>query len=85
MLSHKTLGAIIHDWQLHGAIALKVKILSSALLLSTMSYSILWKENSKPLTALLLSIMSGALLFIWSRPSRQQTEIEPSSNKPNKL
>ena len=62
-------GQIIRDWQEKKAIPLRAKVTATTLLLPTMAY-LLW-EQRLPAPGLwsLIFLMTGVLLFIWTRKS----------------
>ena len=62
-------GQIIRDWQEKKVIPLRAKVTATTLLLPTMAY-LLW-EQKLPAPGLwsLIFLMTGVLLFIWTRKS----------------
>jgi uncharacterized membrane protein YbaN (DUF454 family) len=67
LLSHKTLGPAIHDWQENGAISRKSKYLSAASMAVVFTISILFKI---PIYVLIIQLVILLLVsyFIWTRP-----------------
>lgn len=72
LLHHRLFGPIIREWERYGVIPLKIKLLSSALMLSMVGYPVFFKPLPLPLWVELCAAVAvlSALLYIWSRPSR---------------
>jgi uncharacterized membrane protein YbaN (DUF454 family) len=71
LLEHRIFGTLVKDWEAHGVIPLKVKCLSSSMMLIMVSYPLLFRDL--PMWAVISVIITVliALTYIWSRPSRQ--------------
>lgn len=69
LLNHRIFGPIITEWERYGVIPLKIKLLSSGMMLLMVSYPVFFKPL--PLWADLCAVATVliALLYIWSRPS----------------
>lgn len=69
LLAHPVLGPPIRDWQRNGAIGLRAKQLGTLSILAGFAGSVLF---GLPAPILLVQgvILTAALAFIWSRPSR---------------
>ena len=69
LLTQRTFGPIIRDWNQHGVIRLRVKWISTCLIVLMLSYPIIFKDV--PLFAKIAAALVGlgVLVFIWSRPS----------------
>ena len=72
LLEHRLFGPIIRDWETYGVIPLRIKWISSTLMLVMISYPILFKNLAVWLDALMLTTAAVALAYIWSRPSVPQ-------------
>lgn len=68
LLQQPHLGPVILDWQRHGVIRLRVKVLATALMVPLVTLSLL--KETIPLYARIMAglICLGVLIFIWSRP-----------------
>ena len=70
LTNHRLFGPLIRDWEAHGVIPLKVKWISSTLMVVMVAYPVwlralpLWADF-----AMVITVLVG-LLYIWSRPSR---------------
>lgn len=69
LLEHRLFGPMIKDWEAYGVIPLKVKILSTSMMLIMVSYPLLFK--SLPWWAVIGAVTTIviALVYVWSRPS----------------
>ncbi len=67
--SHRVFGPPVRDWQDHGVITLKAKLLAIAVMALMGAW--LWVFGSLPvwLTLLISAVMVGAGIFVGSRPS----------------
>lgn len=72
LLNHRLFGQMIRDWETYGVIPLKVKILSTSMMLLMVSYPLLFKPMPWWGIAGALSVVAVALVYIWSRPSVPQ-------------
>lgn len=69
LLSHRLFGPIISEWEQHGVIPLKIKWLSTSMMLLMVSYPLLFKPFDLWLKAVTVAVVLFALAYIWSRPS----------------
>ena len=69
LLEHRLFGPLIRDWEQHGIIPLKVKCLSTTMMLVMVSYPLLFRSFDLSLKALVVLTVIVALAYIWSRPS----------------
>lgn len=74
LLSQKTFGPLIRDWQEHGVIRRHVKGTSTVLIVLLMGYPILFRPMPIRLKIALSLVGMGVIGFIWSRPSKAQGE-----------
>ena len=67
--NHRVCGPPVRAWQDHGAISIKAKFL--AILIMAMMGGWLWVYGTLPvwLTLLIIAVMTGAGVFVGSRPS----------------
>ena len=75
LLNHRLFGAMLRDWESYGVIPLKIKCLSSGMMLVMISYPLFFKGLPWWLIAIILVTVITALAYIWSKPSH------PDSNK----
>ncbi|PCJ75083.1 MAG: hypothetical protein COA53_07130 [Rhodobacteraceae bacterium] len=68
LVSHKTFGPSIRDWQENGAISRKSKYLSAASMVVVFTISILFKIPVYVLIIQLVTLISVSY-FIWTRPN----------------
>ena len=76
LINHKYFGPPIGNWQKHGVIGIKAKILASFFLSLVMILKIPYLSFSIPLRIFIEIVMLGVLIFIWTRPSIPQKETE---------
>jgi len=69
LLEHRLFGPLIRDWEQHGIIPLKVKCLSTTMMLLMVSYPLLFRTFDLTLKALVVLTVVSALCYIWTRPS----------------
>ena len=74
LINHRLFGPLIRDWEAHGIIPLKVKWISSIMMLLMISYPVFFKTLAWWADASMLAVAAVALLYIWSRPSRALEE-----------
>lgn len=79
LLRQPRLGKLIFDWQRHGVIRLRAKILSTALIVPLFAYTLGFVPVPLALKGLLAAIGLGVLAFIWSRPSKPRTDSDPQN------
>lgn len=68
LLTHPRFGHYICDWQDHGIIRKKSKVLSSILILGSIS-SLMYFLPENWMKLLSLALFAAVLAFIWTRPS----------------
>ena len=69
LLSHSLFGPIIRDWEAEGAIPLKIKWLSSSMMLLMISYPVCVKQLPLWMDISMLSLIAVGMLYIWTRPT----------------
>ena len=74
LLNHKLFGPLVTDWQRHGVIQLKAKILATISMLVMVSVSLYFVNIPLLYVGIILLSISCVLVFIWSRPSKPKGE-----------
>ena len=69
LLNHKLFGHLISDWEKHGVIRTKVKIIATCSMLLLVSYPLVFMPFADWLKAIVITSIVSVLVFIWSRPS----------------
>jgi uncharacterized membrane protein YbaN (DUF454 family) len=69
LLNHKIFGPLVKDWQRHGVIKIQAKILASVSMLLMVSLSLYFVSIPWIYVFSILLMISGVLVFIWTRPS----------------
>lgn len=68
LISQKTLGPLICDWEAHGVIRLRAKWLATAMIIPLFSYSLIFVPVALWIKGIVLLIGLAVLIFIWTRP-----------------
>jgi len=76
LLNHKIMGGVIREWEEHGVIPFKVKLLSTTMMLVMVTYPLLFKEFHLGLKAAMTITIIIALVYVWSRPSLPKAKSE---------
>lgn len=71
LLNHRLFGAILQDWERYGCIPLKVKYLSTTMMLTMISYPLFFKDLPLWAKASALGLVAIGLVYIWSRPAEK--------------
>ena len=69
LLNHQIFGELIKQWEAHGVIPLKIKCLSTAMMLLMSSYPLFFKAIFWWVKGCIIVTLLIALAYIWSRPS----------------
>ncbi|NVK43965.1 MAG: YbaN family protein [Oceanospirillaceae bacterium] len=69
LLNQRLFGPLIRDWETYGVIPLRIKCLSTTLMLALVSYPLLFREFDWRLKGLAAASVLFALVYVWSRPS----------------
>jgi uncharacterized membrane protein YbaN (DUF454 family) len=74
LLAQPHMGPLILDWQKHGVIRTRAKIMATVLMVPLVSISLFFGEV--PMYAKIIAGITCAcvLIFIWSRPSHRRTD-----------
>ncbi len=71
LISNRLFGPMIQEWERDGVIPLKVKCLSSTMMLLMISYPILFRDLAWWIDGLMAATALAGLAYVWSRPSRR--------------
>ncbi len=72
LLNQRLFGPMIRDWEAYGVIPLRIKCLSTTLMLALISYPLLFRDFDWRFKALAGACVLFALVYVWSRPSVPQ-------------
>ncbi len=70
LLTQRTFGPIIRDWNQHGVIRPRIKWTSIGLIVLMLGYPTVFGALALPLKVALVLVGLSVISFIWSRPSR---------------
>ena len=70
LLDHPRLGPPIRDWEAHGVIRLRSKLLATAVVVPLVGYMAVWSGASGWTKGLAVLLAVWGLGFVWSRRSR---------------
>ncbi|RVU31336.1 YbaN family protein [Neptunomonas marina] len=70
LLNNRYVGHLIRDWEQHGVIPLKAKILATSMMIIMVSYPLIFRDFHLGLKAAAGATVIFALVFVWSRPSQ---------------
>ena len=79
LLDHQRFGPVVRDWERHGVIRMRGKVLSTAVMVPLMGYMAFFSDSPPWALALALPLALFGLGFVWSRPSRPPSEDPPGS------
>ena len=68
LMTHPRFGPMIDDWQARGAINLRVKRISTLSIVAVFAFSLIMDLRPTILVIQAL-VLSGVMIFIWSRPN----------------
>ncbi|WP_207063155.1 YbaN family protein [Motiliproteus sp. SC1-56] len=80
LLNHRLFGPLIRQWEAHGVIPLRIKWLSTTMMLLMVGYPVLFKSLPLWADVGMGGVVLLALAYIWSRPSRPST-LEAGANR----
>lgn len=71
--THPLLGGPVRDWELHGVIPVRAKVIAAIVMSLSFVYVAIWVAEDWKLPAGLGIVMMSALIYISTRPSRPPT------------
>ena len=80
LLNHKVFGALISDWENHGVIQTKVKVLTTVLVVAMVSYPLIFGDFYWYLKVIVVVTISLVLMFIWTRPGSYKQPMTDSKS-----
>lgn len=69
LMNHKYLGPSLKDWHERGVIGLKAKWIATVMIILIMAFRIPTLNIAMAIKAFAIAVLTGVLVFIWSRPS----------------
>lgn len=69
LLDHKIFGPIISDWEKHGVVRVKAKIVSTIMIIGLFSYTLIFVEVETWIKYIVALSGLGVLTFLLTRPS----------------
>lgn len=73
LLRQPLLGPVIIEWERHGVIRMKAKVISTAMIVALFSYTLIFVKVALVVKVIVTLIGLSVLSFIWSRPSAPRT------------
>ena len=70
LLNHRVFGKLIQDWENHGVIPFKAKVLSTVMMLTMVSYPLIYRDFHLGLKLAVIASIVLAASYIWTRPSQ---------------
>ena len=72
LLNHKLFGHLINDWEKHGVIRTKIKIIATCSMVLLVSYPLIFMSFADWLKAIVIISIVSVLVFIWTRPTKPE-------------
>lgn len=69
LVTHPWFGKAISDWEAYGVIPLKFKIIATVMMVTMVSYPLIFKSFHIGLKAVVVATIFMAMAYVWSRPS----------------
>ncbi|MFP3948183.1 MAG: YbaN family protein [Longimicrobiales bacterium] len=69
LLEHRTFGPLVQEWEDHGVIPLRAKVLSTAMIVLVVGFAVLSGGLSLGIRVSTAGLAAAGLLFVWTRPS----------------
>lgn len=69
LLQQPVLGKVISQWEQHGIIRIKAKIISTIMIIALFSYTLIYVQVAVAIKIVVSLIGLSVLGFIWTRPS----------------
>lgn len=72
LLEHRIFGEIITDWNKHGVVSVKSKVLAITMIVALFSYSLIYVDVSPTIKVIISFIGFSIITFLVTRPSRRK-------------
>lgn len=72
LLEHRIFGEIITDWNKHGVVSVKSKVLAITMIVALFSYSLIYVDVSPTIKVIISFIGLSIITFLVTRPSRRK-------------
>ncbi len=82
LLTHKYFGPPLVDWEENGTIGLKAKWLASIMISLVIIFRLPYLKIALVIRIIVIVILIGVLIFIWSRPSQKPKPTIQDNQKP---
>lgn len=69
ILDNKVFGKMVRDWEAHGVIRMRAKVISSLAMAGLIGFSVFYVDMLLWVKILMVFTLACVLIFIWSRPS----------------
>jgi hypothetical protein len=79
LLNHRYLGRMVRDWEAHRSLPLRVKWVSTTLMLTMVCLSAWQLQGRLPLQALVLGLGLVGAWVVWRIPTRRPTGAPPAT------
>lgn len=70
LVDHRRFGPLVRDWERHGVIRTRAKVLATGMIVMLVGYMALLTEAPAWTVAVTVVLILVGLGFVWSRPSR---------------
>ncbi len=82
LISRPHLGRMVLEWERHGIIRMRAKIVSTVVIIPLFAYTLGWVNVPLAIKAIVAAIGVAVLTFIWSRPSQPGRASRADGAKP---
>jgi len=70
LLEHRTFGPLVRDWEAHGVIRLRAKLLATAVIVPLVAWMLLASDAPGWTRWVTVALVVVGMGYVWSRPSR---------------
>ena len=75
LLEHRRFGPMVRDWENHGVIRMRAKVLATAMMVPLVGYMVLFTDAPTWTKVVTVALALVGLGFIWSKPSRPAAQV----------
>lgn len=79
LVEHRRFGPLVRDWEAHGVVRLRAKLLATAMIVPLVAVMLLATDAPTWTKVLTVVLVAWGLAYVWSRPSRPPGDEPPSS------